>query len=284
MFIQTQATDNPDRMKFLPGCDVYPPGRLEFADADEAATESPLAARLFDIEEVTDIELGPDYVTVAKRGDADWLQLKPAVLGAIMDHFVARLPVVRENAVAGASGAEADAEGPGLDESDPVVAEIKELIETRIRPAATQGGGDVTLRGYADGVVYLELIGPAFQLKGGIENMLRHYVPEIRSVADWRDALPKPGLDTPEGRAIRELLETVINPQVAGHGGRISLVDVDSPRVYIRMEGGCQGCGMANMTLKQGVETQIRQVVPEIQEVLDVTDHAGGTNPYYQPA
>lgn len=286
MFIQTQTTADPDRMKFLPGREVHPPGALEFADAEDAAGASPLAARLFGIAEVVHVELGPDYVAVDKTPDADWLQLKPAVLGAIMDHFVAGIPVVREAAARpapGASPAAADPELP-LDESDPVVAEVKELIETRIRPAATQGGGDVSLRGYDDGVVYLAFEGPAFQLKSGIENMLRHYVPEIVRVADWRDALPKPGLDTPEAQAIQDLLETVINPQVAGHGGRISLVDVEGARAYIRMEGGCQGCGMANMTLKQGVETQIRQIVPTIREVLDVTDHAGGTNPYYQPA
>jgi Fe-S cluster biogenesis protein NfuA len=163
------------------------------------------------------------------------------------------------------------------------VAEIRELIETRIRPAAVQGGGDVALRGWKDGVVYLELQGPAFRLKAGIENMLRHYVPEVERVADWRDALPKPGLGTPEAQAIRELLERVINPQVASHGGHIALVDVNGPRVFIRMEGGCQGCGMANVTLKQGVEVQIKQAVPSIQQVLDVTEHADGTNPYYQP-
>jgi Fe-S cluster biogenesis protein NfuA len=279
MFIQTQATDNPDRMTFLPGCDVYPPGRIEFTDAEEALESSPLAARLFGVDEVVDVELGPDYVTVTKDAAAEWQQIKPAVLGAIMDHFVSGAPVVKDAAPAGD-----DAPELTLDDSDPVVGEIKELIETRIRPAATQGGGDVELRGYADGIVYLSLSGPAVALKGGIENMLRHYVPEIQRVADWRDALPKPGLQTPEGKAIAELLDSVINPQVAGHGGRISLVDVDGPRVYVRMEGGCQGCGMANMTLKQGVETEIRKIVPEIREVLDVTDHAGGTNPYYQPA
>ena len=142
----------------------------------------------------------------------------------------------------------------------------------------------MVLRGFDAGVVYLEFQGGAFQLKSGIENMLRHYVPEIERVADWRDALPKPGLDTPEAQAIQDLLESRINPSVAGHGGHISLIDVEGARAYIRMEGGCQGCGMANVTLKQGVEVEIRKVVPTIREVLDVTDHAGGTNPYYQPA
>jgi Fe-S cluster biogenesis protein NfuA len=108
-------------------------------------------------------------------------------------------------------------------------------------------------------------------------------VPEIEKVQDVMDAMPKPGLDTEEGRAIRRLLDERINPQVASHGGHIALVDVQDDTVYIRLEGGCQGCGMADVTLKQGVATEIQAVVPTINSVLDVTDHAGGTNPYYQP-
>ena len=114
--------------------------------------------------------------------------------------------------------------------------------------------------------------------------MLKHYVPEVERVLDYRDAIPKPGLDTPEGRAIKEILDTRVNPSVAAHGGHISLIDVVGPRAYIRMEGGCQGCGMANATLKDGVEVEIKKEVPSIQQVLDVTDHAEGTNPYYQSA
>ena len=94
---------------------------------------------------------------------------------------------------------------------------------------------------------------------------------------------PKPGLETEEGRAIRKLLDEHVNPQVAGHGGHIALVDVAEDTVYLRLEGGCQGCGMADVTLKQGVATEIRRLVPSIVHVLDVTDHAGGSNPYYQP-
>jgi Fe-S cluster biogenesis protein NfuA len=225
--------------------------------------------------------LGADYVSVTKQADANWLHLKPAVLGGIMDHFVAELPVVlAEDADDSIDGAETMT----LDKNDPIVAEILELIDTRIKPAATQGGGDVVLRGYDAGTVYVEFKGNAFQLKGGVENMLRHYVPEVTGVADWRDALPKPGLDTPEALAIQELLESSINPSVAGHGGHISLIDIDGARAYIRMEGGCQGCGMADVTLKQGVQVEIQKVVPTIREVLDVTDHAGGTNPYFQSA
>jgi Fe-S cluster biogenesis protein NfuA len=283
MFIQTEATADPQIMKFLPGRDVYPDGPLAFANLD-AAARAPLATRLLNLDHVTAVELGPDHVSVTKSDAAEWLHLKPAVLGAIMDHFVAGLPVVDDQIPGAADADSLEAPALKLDDNDPIVAEIRELIETRIRPAATQGGGDVVLRGYANGVVYVEFQGSAFQLQGGVENMLRHYVPEVQRVADWRDALPKPGLDTPEAQAIQDILETRINPSVAGHGGHISLIDVDGARVYIRMEGGCQGCGMANVTLKEGVEVEIKKIVPTIREVLDVTDHAGGSNPYYQSA
>ena len=283
MFIQTETTDNPAIVKFLPGRAVHAAGPIHYADS-EAASRAPLAARLLNIDDVVAVELGADYVSVTKQTDANWLHLKPAVLGAIMDHFVADLPVVLSDDSDPAVNPAGDGPELPLDMSDPIVAEISELIDTRIRPAATQGGGDVVLRGYDGGMVYVEFKGSAFKLKGGVENMLRHYVPEVVGVADWRDALPKPGLDTPEAAAILSILETSINPSVAGHGGHISLIDIDGARAYIRMEGGCQGCGMADVTLKQGVQVEIQKVAPAIREVLDVTDHAGGTNPYYQQA
>ena len=169
-------------------------------------------------------------------------------------------------------------------DTDPeLAAKIKDLIDTRIKPVASQNGGDVNYRGFKGGIVFLEITGAASELMMGIKNMLRHYVPEVEDVADYRDAIPKPGLDTAEGKAIRHLLDERINPQVASHGGHIALVDVKDDTVYIRLEGGCQGCGMADVTLKQGVATEIQSLVPAITTVLDVTDHAGGTNPYYQP-
>ncbi len=282
MFIQTEACSDPNRIKFLPGRDVYPAGPLSFADEANAKV-SPLAARIFGLSDVEGVELGADYIAVTKSSSAEWLHMKPAVLGAIMDHFVAGLPVVSAPSESAGSTSEAEiAEFLTLDESDPVVGELRELIETRIKPAAVQGGGDLALKGFRDGIVYLEFTGSAFKLMGGVENMLRHYVPEVEGVADWRDAIPKPGLDTPEGKAIQDLLDQRINPSVAGHGGHISLIDIEGARAYIRMEGGCQGCGMANVTLKEGIEGEIQKVVPTIREVLDVTDHAGGTNPYYQ--
>ena len=277
MFIQTAATDNSDIMTFLPGQEVYDGGPVTFKKSGDNGL-SPLATRLFDISDILAVEIGSDYLSVTKSGAADWLHLKPAVLGAIMDHFVKGDVAVNQpdneklNAL----------EGLELDDSDPIVGELRELIETRIRPAATQGGGDIVLRGYKEGIVYIEFVGASAQMQNGVENMLRHYIPEVERVADWRDAIPKPGMDTDEARAIQEVLETRINPSVAGHGGHISLIDVDDSRAYIRMEGGCQGCGMANVTLKEGVVVEIQKVVPTIREVLDVTDHAGGSNPYYQ--
>jgi len=284
MFIQTEPLDDPDRMRFLPGCTVLESDASEtisFADSVEAV-RSPLARRLFAVDEITAVELGPDHITVTKVGATDWRVLKPTVLGAVMEHFVSGEPVLLNSAAAPPLGG-GDAEE--AEEADPaVVAEIRELIETRIRPTAAQGGGDVVFHGYKDGHVLLEMKGPASQLKAGIENMLRHYVPEIKGVKDFRDALPKPGMSTPEAAAIQELLDTRINPSVATHGGHIALVDVQGDTVYIRLEGGCQGCGMADVTLKQGIEVQIKETVPEIRKVLDVTDHASGDNPYYQPS
>jgi Fe-S cluster biogenesis protein NfuA len=157
------------------------------------------------------------------------------------------------------------------------------LIEERLHPAIQGAGGDIELHSFVGATVNLRLQGSAYAMLSQIETMLRHYVPEIEKVQDVMDATPKPGLDTEEGRTIRRLLDERINPQVASHGGHIALVDVQDDTVYIRLEGGCQGCGMADVTLKQGVATEIQAVVPTINSVLDVTDHAGGTNPYYQP-
>ena len=271
MFIQTQATDNPDCMKFLPGRDVTDGRAIEFQGPD-AASRSPLAERLFAVDSVARVALGADHIAITKMPDVAWHIVKPVLLGAIMDHFVAGDPVLLEDAN---SAAEFD--------DDEISAQLRELIDTRIRPTAQQSGGDVSYRGFENGVVLLEIEGSAFSLLDGIANMLRHYVPEVRDVVDYRDALPKPGLETPEGEAIQRILDEQVNPAVASHGGHISLVDVQENTAYIRLEGGCQGCGMADVTLKQGVETAIMREVPTITSVLDATDHAGGENPYFQP-
>jgi Fe-S cluster biogenesis protein NfuA len=274
MFIETETTPNPATLKFLPGCPVVEKGTADFTDANDAR-RSPLATALFGVEGITRVLLGSDFITVTKSDDKDWDIMKAWILGTIMEHFLSGKPVITGSAAA-TDAAESSGE-------DPIGAQIKDLIDSRIQPAATQGGGAVTYRGFKDGVAYLEFQGSASSLMNGIENMLRHYVPEVEAVKDHRDALPKPGLETPEGKAIQELLEEQVNPAVAAHGGHISLVDVQDDTAYIRLEGGCQGCGMADVTLKQGVATQIQQVAPGITKVLDVTDHAGGTNPYYQP-
>ncbi len=274
MFIQTEATQDPETIRFLPGQAVLETGPLAFDDA-EAAARSPLAARLFAIDAVAAVGLGRDYVQVTKQGAADWLQLKPQVLAAVMDHFVAGQPVLLDEAGGAGEAAPAD---------PAVVAQIEEILEARIRPALEAIEGDVVLKQVKNGVVELELPAEAIGHLGPIGNMMRHYIPEIVAVREYRDPALTPGLSTPQGLMVQRLLDEEINPAVASHGGYISLVDVAEDIVYIRLEGGCQGCGMADVTLKQGIEASILRQMPEIQAVRDATDHAGGTNPYYQPS
>ena len=276
MFIETAATPNPATVKYIPGRPVLSSGTLDFRDV-QSAQRSGLAARLFAIGSVSRVFLGADFITVTKTDDIEWQHLNPVVLGAIMEHFVAGDPILV------AEPDEPAGEIFFAAEDGELVAQIQDLIETRVRPTAAQSGGAIELRGYRDGVVFVEMEGTGFELIAGVRNMIQHYFPEITDVRDWRDAQPKPGLETHEGLAIRALLDNSINPSVAAHGGHIALVDVKDDTVYIRLEGGCQGCGMADVTLKQGIEVEIQQTVPSIRKVLDVTDHAGGTNPYFQP-
>jgi len=177
MFIQTETTPNPATLKFLPGRAVMGDGTANFPDA-ASAQRSPLATRLFGLPGVTGVFFGSDFITVAKADDVDWLALKSQVLGTIMQHFTAGEPIVLD-----APGAAAE------EESDEVVAQIKELLETRVRPAVAQDGGDIIFDHYADGVVYLHMQGSCSgcpsstaTLKAGIENMLRHYIPEVTEV------------------------------------------------------------------------------------------------------
>ena len=277
MFIQTEDTGNPSVVRFLPGRDVTGSRTVAFAEAG-AAKDSPLAVRLFAVEGVAAVSLGPDHVAVTKADGAEWPALRPAVLRALMEHFTADEPVFAPGGDPGGANG-----GDGGD--DEVVAQIRELIDSRIYPAVSQSGGDVVFRGFEDGVVLLDMQGPAVAMQTGIENMLRHYVPEVREVQSYEEhaRLAKPEMNTPQALAIRRVLDDEINPSVSAHGGHIALMGVEGDTAYIRLEGGCQGCGMADVTLKQGIETSIRQTVPSIAAVLDVTDHAGGTNPYYQP-
>jgi Fe-S cluster biogenesis protein NfuA len=180
MFIETEGTPNPATLKFLPGRDVMGAGTADFAAAD-AAERSPLAGALFALPGVARVFLGGDFVTVTKSDDSDWPALKPMVLGAIMEHFVAGRPVIE--------GMDELAAEDVLPEDAEIVAQIKELLDTRVRPAVAGDGGDIVFRGYRDGVVKLHMQGScsgcpssSATLKHGIENMLRHYVPEVQGV------------------------------------------------------------------------------------------------------
>jgi Fe-S cluster biogenesis protein NfuA len=184
MFIQTEATPNPATLKFLPGRTVLATGTLEMRDAQEAA-QSPLAERLFDIQGVGGVFLGSDFITVTKQ-DAEWPQLKPAILGIIMEHFMSGAPIV----AGGGSGGDTTESGEFFEPGDAeTVATIKELIETRVRPAVANDGGDITFRGYKDGIVFLAMKGSCSgcpsstaTLKHGIQNLLRHFVPDVVEV------------------------------------------------------------------------------------------------------
>jgi Fe-S cluster biogenesis protein NfuA len=182
MFIQTEATPNPATLKFLPGRPVLEHGTLDLRDADEAA-QSPLAERLFGIAGISGVFFGSDFITVTKD-QGEWQQLKPMILGAIMEHFMSGAPLLN-NADAAVDDADeffdaADAE---------TVATIKELIETRVRPAVANDGGDITFRGFKDGVVYLNMKGACSgcpsstaTLQHGIQNLLRHFIPDVTEV------------------------------------------------------------------------------------------------------
>jgi Fe-S cluster biogenesis protein NfuA len=186
MFIQTEQTPNPATLKFLPGQRVMEKGTADFADP-QSAERSPLATRLFRIEGVSGVFLGSDFVTVSKSDDKEWHVLKPSVLGAIMEHFMSDEPLISPGE---AGGAEVDV---GAEEEDEIVVQIKELLDTRVRPAVAQDGGDIVFHGFENGVVYLHMLGACSgcpsstaTLKAGIENLLRHYIPEVVEVRSVR--------------------------------------------------------------------------------------------------
>ena len=178
MFIQTEATPNPATLKFLPGRPVLEAGTLDMPDK-AAAAQSPLAMRLFDIPNVGGVFYGSDFISITKR-DGDWQQIKPAILGAIMEHFMSGTPLVAE----GGEQAVADEFFDAKDAD--TVATIKDLIETRVRPAVAGDGGDITFKGYKEGIVFLHMKGACSgcpsstaTLKHGIQNLLKHFVPEV---------------------------------------------------------------------------------------------------------
>lgn len=181
MFIQTESTPNPATLKFLPGQTVLSAGTADFP-TPEAADASPLARRVFAIDGVTGVFFGPDFVTVTKGEGVDWAHIKPAILGAIMEHFQSGQP-----AMEGEAGTVEHAVHSGPDAE--IVVQIKELLDTRVRPAVAQDGGDITFHGFDRGVVYLHMQGACagcpsstMTLKMGIENLLRHYIPEVTEV------------------------------------------------------------------------------------------------------
>lgn len=188
MFIQTESTPNPRTLKFLPGRDVLGSGSREFADA-AAAAGSPLAMALFDVDGVERVYLGGDFLTITKGEAIEWPHLKPHVLAAIMDHFTSGRPVLLEGGAADDDDGESDVTYEG--EAADIVKEIKEIIDARVRPAVARDGGDITFHSWDHdaGVVRLNMRGScagcpssALTLKQGIENMLRHYVPEVNRV------------------------------------------------------------------------------------------------------
>ncbi|MBR9763105.1 MAG: NifU family protein [Rhodobacteraceae bacterium] len=182
MFIQTESTPNPATLKFLPGQTVLDAGTADFPSA-ETAEKSPLAKRLFSIDGVTGIFFGTDFITVTKRDGLEWDHLKPALLGGIMEHYQSGEPVM--GGAEGMTSGHAEHDG----EDGEIVGQIKELLDTRVRPAVAQDGGDITFHGFERGVVYLHMQGACagcpsstLTLKMGIENLLRHYIPEVTEV------------------------------------------------------------------------------------------------------
>ncbi|GLS44569.1 NifU family protein [Methylobacterium brachythecii] len=185
MFIQTEATPNPATLKFLPGRVVLPESTFEAKD-EESAARSPLAKALFDVPGVSGVYFGHDFISVTKAdGVSEWPQVKPAVLGAIMEHFQSGAPILAEGVVLEEGSAEEFYEEADHD----VVVTIKDLLETRVRPAVASDGGDITFRGYKEGVVYLEMKGACSgcpsstaTLRQGVQNLFRHFLPSVREV------------------------------------------------------------------------------------------------------
>src|SRR5215469_8833276 len=184
MFIQTESTPNPATLKFLPGREVMGEGSVADFPDREAAARSPLAVALFAVPEVSRVFFGSDFISVTKS-TGDWKHLKPAILGTIMEHFTRGLPLIAE------ASAEAEDESNFGDGDPEIIAQIKELIDTRVRPAVAADGGDIVFKGFdgGSGVVFLHLRGSCagcpsstITLRNGIENMLRHYVPEVSAV------------------------------------------------------------------------------------------------------
>lgn len=181
MFIQTEITPNPATLKFLPGLEVLKSGTAEFKSLEESV-QAPLAQRLFSLQGVSGVFFGTDFVSVSKADDTDWTMLKPMVLGALMEHFSTGQPVLLAGAVPQENNADTE-------EDSEIVAQIKELIETRVRPSVMMDGGDIEFESFEEGIVYLRMRGACSgcpsstaTLKMGIEKMLKHFIPEVVEV------------------------------------------------------------------------------------------------------
>ena len=189
MFIETEATPNPSSLKFLPGRPVMGEGSRDFV-SPEAAEASPLAQAIFDTGEVTGVFFGQDFVTVTAAPGASWSELKPMVLAILLDHFVSEIPLFMPGTAGGIQvPAESDLVVDVLPEDEDIVAQINDLLETRVRPVVAGDGGDIRYRGFRDGIVYLQMQGACSgcpsstaTLKHGIEGLLKHYVPEVTEV------------------------------------------------------------------------------------------------------
>ena len=182
MFIQTEETPNPSTLKFLPGREVLPNGSMDFR-SEQDAKNSPLAEALFNVDGVVGVFLSDDFITITKRNDKDWHLMKPGLLGVIMEHFTANRPVVISD------DENSKSDSSVQDEDEDVVLQIKELLYTRVRPAVAQDGGDIVFEDFTDGTVTVQMRGACAgcpsstaTLKMGIENMLRHYIPEVKEV------------------------------------------------------------------------------------------------------
>jgi Fe-S cluster biogenesis protein NfuA len=183
MFIQTEPTPNPATLKFMPGRTVLGDGTVDFRDKSEATT-SPLARRLFGVDGVTGVFLGSDFISVTKSEADEWQHIKPAILGAIMEHYLSGAPIVEGDE----NGSEAELEHFDAKDED-TVKTIKELLDTRVRPAVANDGGDIVFRGFKDGIVFLHMRGACSgcpsstaTLRHGIENLLRHFCPDVQEV------------------------------------------------------------------------------------------------------
>ena len=270
MFIQAQPLDDPTLMKFTPGEPVLPLGNEPIGET-QSAVVSPLARRLLRIDGVEGVSLSLDDVTLRRADKNEWYILKPVILGAIMEHYGSGEPVV----------------------ADATILRILDLLDDRIRPAIEAYGGEVLFKKFAEGTLTLELIGGGGGRKREMmTNIILHHVPDVEQVTwlgeapaaeipDWIFNSSDEPPSGPEAEAVMQLLDEKVNPSVAAHGGRITLIDVADHVAYVRMEGGCQGCSASAVTLQQGVQNAILSEVPSIQGVVDVTDHSMGDNPFF---